>query len=880
MATFRNIPPGVGALFTDNSTKDHHVFRLKDSIQTPYFSSDPNWTFSPNSDYAGQGNIPGTYDTENVFNLDRAKALCLATPNCNTFTYFNRKVQLKNIPLGTGTLTSTTAGSVFRLNDSILQVGNTDIFNTVYTVSDPNWVVTPGQGHYGQGDIGSFVGSVDAAKAKCLATPGCTEFAYGWGTAYLKTMLFNSAAFSATSGYDTYALSSTIKQAMETGSIRTTPGVWISGTANRATEFVEVDLGSNMAIASVRLIGRNDYNFTTNAVDRMTGVRINIYKSTVYTLPTSAKKQSITFTDPDITSTSTAYIRFRPASASTGTGDGFISLTAIYMVSSPTGTVYPGMTKPILSTLTSSRSGSACSDGSCLLQSITAATAPASWPNCWVSATANRETEFAEIAAANSGLSGLTVYGEGDTLTVDRMTNLRVEILTNIVQIQSTGITCAPGYSRLNDNPKEYYYNIPANSIACIKNCQDGSKPVYLFGPMLGAPLAPDGPQWRCNVPVDSYPMPTPVTAAVIPAKAQCPTGTALSWSYSQPFNVALWVSLGTKLFQLTNPNEPGGGDIPSCVPKCAAGETQSSNGLSCQPPDIKRTLGTAPTYNTPILCNAPLVYNTSLNICAPPCPAGTSPVYNTSTNLATCTKPDITRDATTATLTYTCNADEILQNGVCVSKCPDGSAPDGELCVNQMNVVPVPSDAGIMCTSSAYQTSKKWMCDSSDDVTKLLTNPTSTTTYVSQTDQVCMTEDPTTKMYYCVSGAEAKVSIDGLLAMGKDYDNTCSKITKTYTDLSNNLTNLIKIQNGMRGGGAQLGSASQSLTSIYGQMNCAAATGTKANLCSQIKAAASTVGSNSSDITTTLAAITPQISRAMGSRDTLLGYKSKFQCK
>ena len=150
----------------------------------------------------------------------------------------------------------------------------------------------------------------------------------------------------------------------------------------------------------------------------------------------------------------------------------------------------------------------------------------------------------------------------------------------------------------------------------------------------------------------------------------------------------------------------------------------------------------------------------------------------------------------------------------------------------------------------------------------------------MSATDKVCVTDDPTTKMYYCVSGAEAKISTEGLLGMGKDYKNTCSKITKTYADLSNNLTNLIKIQNGMSGGGTQLGSASQSLTSIYGQMNCTAATDKKAKLCAQIKSAAETVGSNSSDITKILAVITPQLSRAMESRDTLFGYKSKFQCK
>lgn len=233
----------------------------------------------------------------------------------------------------------------------------------------------------------------------------------------------------------------------------------------------------------------------------------------------------------------------------------------------------------------------------------------------------------------------------------------------------------------------------------------------------------------------------------------------------------------------------------------------------------------------------------------------------------------------TTATGTYRCNSNENLINGVCVSKCPDGSYPDGEVCSSQAVIAPFSTPNEIKCAPTNFLSSTRWLCESQKDMTSLLTKAPKNKSYVRKTDQVCVTESATTKMYYCVTGAEAMANVDALETIKLDFGKTCTSITKNYVDLSNNLTNLIKIQNGMSNGGAILGTASDTLNSIYRQMSCDGSSGAKATLCDQIKKAAVSVKTNSSDVTTTLNTVIPSLTTALGTRDSLLVYKSKFQC-
>jgi hypothetical protein len=675
VAYFKEIADGGGmvaypwAPLTTYRLSDRIIQAGVSNANTVYMLTDPNWIVRNNAHYSW-----GTISTASSLTVEEAKIQCRNTEGCIGFTFWGHSdtkgyIEFKNVP-ATQDLTGYWWSPVttYRLADSILTQGTPVLTNTIYTSSDPNWDITHNSQHYAQGDIGTFVGNVKDAKVKCVNTPGCTEFVYAGGTAYLKNMLsidgvWDPTWFPRSSGVTTYALTDSIKQGIISSSVSVDNGVWASATNDRSKEFIEVDLGSEQEISGVRLIGRRDYNFTTDRVDRMTGVRIMIQEA--------------------------------------------------------------------------------------------------------------------------------------------------LSILTN---------GCPNGYTSR------------ANNTVCVENCPTGfvysgneatSSHSCLF-PELGTPT-------------------TTRSATYIPP---CPSDT-------------------TRVENL-------------CYSRCPAGTTDVGSN-TCQPAISKRTQGLAPTLAVSNLCTPPLVYVQSINACSPVCPVGTTPMY--SENKTICTNPNtqMQRTITPAVASYTCNSNEILENGVCMSKCPDGSAPDGDICVPQMKLVE--ADEKVKCISSPYNNSKKWMCESSEDLNTLITNPTDTTTYITPTDKICVTENQTTKMYFCITGAEAMKGLDPLNTLKQDFTKTCQIITKSYTDLSNNLTNLVKIRNGMQGGSTQLGSAKDNLNSIYNQMNCAGATEKKLDLCNKIKTAANTLGTNSSEVLAKLNTIIPMLKDALDTRDELVGYKSNFHC-
>jgi len=95
---------------------------------------------------------------------------------------------------------------------------------------------------------------------------------------------------------------------------RVSPNIWHSATANRNTEFVEIDLGSEFAIDSIRVIGRNDCPISyKNCQQRMLNIRIEIspdttpdgkefYDSLISTRAASAAKASAAYASGQIAS--------------------------------------------------------------------------------------------------------------------------------------------------------------------------------------------------------------------------------------------------------------------------------------------------------------------------------------------------------------------------------------------------------------------------------------------------------------------------------------------------------------------------------------------------------------------------------------------------
>ena len=353
-----------------------------------------------------------------------------------------------------------------------------------------------------------------------------------------------------------------------------------------------------------------------------------------------------------------------------------------------------------------------------------------------------------------------------------------------------------------------------------------------------------------------------------------CPAGQIDAGTQCQPVSI----TAKTTPASYTPPCPAGWSQSGStCYQPCQPSAPNDIGNNLCQQSASARTTGAqAPTAVkvtsslTPCNANEDTVNGATSQSCVPQCTGGdiTSPTA--------CTSPNINRTGGYAA-TYKCNSNETLQNGVCVSKCPDGTYPDGELC--QANERVVPPSSNVKCISTAYGSAKKWLCDTLDDAEVLLKSPSPGTNYVANADQVCVADDPTTGMYFCVSGTEAKAGLDGTTLKSKDYNTTCSNLQKNYTDLSNSLTTLLLIQSGMQNGKTQLGSASTALKNIYDKMGCASPPADKAKLCTQILTASNSVGNNSSDVGGILANLTPKIQTAIGSRDELLAQKGKFQC-
>jgi hypothetical protein len=305
------------------------------------------------------------------------------------------------------------------------------------------------------------------------------------------------------------------------------------------------------------------------------------------------------------------------------------------------------------------------------------------------------------------------------------------------------------------------------------------------------------------------------------------------------------------------------------CYQNCPTGSNDIGN-HNCQIPNGTRTSST-PTQQKSLLklCN-----NATEDL------IGTNCVTQCSSELVssetTCVAPSVKRDGYAAG--FTCNSNETMLNGICTTKCPEGTYPDGQLCVPEEKIVPAPST--IKCTSSPFGTKKKWLCDKREDAAALLKDPSPTTSYVDVNDQVCVADDPTTSMYYCQSGADAKNNTGFIDKIRIDYRATCDNVKKNYIDLSNNITSLLLIQSGMTTGKDQLASARTALNSIYTKLNCAnPASAQVTAICTQIQSGANAIGTDSTDIGSVLTNITGPIQTAMTSRDSLLASITNFQC-
>jgi len=408
------------------------------------------------------------------------------------------------------------------------------------------------------------------------------------------------------------------------------------------------------------------------------------------------------------------------------------------------------------------------------------------------------------------------------------------------------------------------------NGVTCITRCPDTSfsdgTPYYTdeggsFFRCIGATkekaslggVCPDGTGESfankniCQVPnilvTPTYPNPNATYRNVTPVNFIPPC----------PNNYRL---LGTRCYQTCNSIQTGYSDI--------------GNG-QCARPNVIRTSATPRRVEMPprTLCSS----NEDL--------IGTNCVTKCAANListdSTCTVKPVPRTGA-YNVTSSCNSNETLLNGMCTTNCPDGTYPDGELCVSVKKKITPPTTIG--CTSSRFGTVTKWFCESETAAASLVKDPSTTTSYVEIKDEVCVTDDPTTKMYFCQSVADIKKNTGFGDKLRSDYDSTCDNVKKNYFDLSNNITSLLLIKSGMTTGKDQLAAARTALNNIYTSLICDRPSSPQVSaMCTQIQNGATAIGSDSTDIATVLTAITPSIEAALNSRDSLLASISNFQC-
>lgn len=257
-------------------------------------------------------------------------------------------------------------------------------------------------------------------------------------------------------------------------------------------------------------------------------------------------------------------------------------------------------------------------------------------------------------------------------------------------------------------------------------------------------------------------------------------------------------------------------------------------------------------------------VWNRPNIICYQKCPAGTTE------KATTCSPAPVPIPTGQYTPTIACNQGEELVNGKCISSCPDGTYPDGNRCSPTKQIVPVA--AGIKCISTKFGAVNKWLCDSKEDADKIINGPSKTTSYAKPDDQICVSDDPTTAMYYCQTVAEALSDSTTSATMQSDYKATCGVLVNTYMDLSSNLMNLNIIRASITDGSTTLSAATTALNSVYTQMKCSTAPANSQiqSLCTQIQQGINTIGADSTTVKTQLDRFIATITSLLDARSNL----------
>lgn len=265
------------------------------------------------------------------------------------------------------------------------------------------------------------------------------------------------------------------------------------------------------------------------------------------------------------------------------------------------------------------------------------------------------------------------------------------------------------------------------------------------------------------------------------------------------------------------------------------------------------------------------------------------------------CAMPGVKRSFTLPS--YSCPSGLTKVDNACVYKCDTGFNRNGDFCeptaataawpgtnangssINGINCKTMPYNAITDPSSgSVTKNTKKWLCESYDDLNALLAGNMSSggsasVIYVDQDDLVCVTDDPTTAMYYCQTVPEAVNSATD--TKRDDFNSTCDQLVKAYYDLSNNLDILSGANKTATTASAQMRALYNTLQTVSNTL-CPTSTGSKGSSgidCAAMRAKLLALQTNMNVGSSISGSINNPMNTAAQYQNTLITQMNRYHC-
>ena len=186
---------------------------------------------------------------------------------------------------------------------------------------------------------------------------------------------------------------------------------------------------------------------------------------------------------------------------------------------------------------------------------------------------------------------------------------------------------------------------------------------------------------------------------------------------------------------------------------------------------------------------------------------------------------------------------------------------------------------AGFSTAESGGQT---WLCKNDASVQQLLKGDRSfkpARPYISPNDIACVAQDASGTLYTCLDRSKG---IDDSSASDQydNYTTSCNNYFKSYTDISNSLTTLIKMKLAVFDGSENLVKSMNALNEIYTKSGCATITsGPKLAVCNGVTKASANLLKDIERIVTLSKPVENAAAPARASRTNMVNALNDYRC-